>query len=159
LGGKQVGKNPTERGKLGTTRSVLTEGQGMPLGVAVDGANRHEMKWVEATLEAIMIKRPEPTASWPPHRCVDKGYDDEAVRETVEAWGSTAHIRRCGEEVQATREMPGDRARRWVVERTHAWMNRFRRRLIRWEKKVENDLAWLHFACAWITCRAAELFG
>jgi putative transposase len=137
----------------------LTDGGGIPLGVVVDGANRHEMKLVEATLEAILIKRPEPTATWPQHLCLDKGYDDDAVRETLEAWGSTAHIRRRGEEVQAKREIPGYRARRWVVERTHAWMNGFRRLLIRWEKKVENDLALLHFACAWITFRAAELFG
>jgi putative transposase len=111
-----VGKNPTDRGKLGTKRSVLTEGQGIPLGVAVDGANRHNMKLVEATLAAIMIKRPEPTASWPQHLCLDKGYDYDAVHETVAAWGYTAHIRRRGEEVQAKREIPGYRARRWVVE-------------------------------------------
>jgi putative transposase len=157
--GKKVGKNPTDRGKLGTKRSVLTEGQGMPLGVAVDGANRHDMTLVEATLEAIMIKRPDPTAMWPQHLCLDKGYDYDAVRETLEAWGYTAHIRRRGEEIQAKREIPGYRARRWVVERMHAWMNRFRRLLIRWEKKVENYLALLHFACAWITFRAAKLFG
>ena len=58
-----MGKNPTDRGKLGTTRRVLTDGQGIPLGVAVDGANRHDMKLVDATLEAMMIKRPEPTAT------------------------------------------------------------------------------------------------
>jgi putative transposase len=152
-------KNPTDRGKLGTKRSVLTDGQGIPLGVAVDGANRHDMTRVDATLEAILIKRSEPTVTWPQPRCLDQGYDDDAVRETLEAWGYTAHIRRRGEETQAMREMPGDRARRWVVERTHAWMNRFRRWLIRGEKKVANDLALLHVACAWITFRAAELFG
>jgi putative transposase len=157
--GKKVGKNPTDRGKLGTKRSVLTDGQGIPLGVAVDGANRHDMKLVDATLEALMVKRPEPTVMWPQHLCLDKGYDDEAVRETLEAWGYTAHIRHRGEERQAKCEIPGYRARRWVVERTHSWMNRFRRLLIRWEKKVDNYLALLHFACAWITCRAAELFG
>jgi putative transposase len=154
-----VGKHPTERGKLGTKRRVRTEGQGMPLGGAVDGAHRHAMTLVEAPLAAVMIKRPEPTATQPPHLGLDKGYDDEVVRETRDAWGSTAHIRRRGEDVQAKRDIPGDRAHRWVVERTHAWMNRFRRRLIRWEKKVENDLALVHCACAWITCRAAELFG
>jgi putative transposase len=154
-----VGKNPTDRGTLGTKRSVLTDGHGLPLGVAVDGAHRHDMKLVDATLEAIMIKRPEPTATQPPHLCLDQGYDDEAVRETLEEWGYTAHLRRRGEEAQAKRDIPGDRARRWVVERTHAWMNRFRRLLIRWEKKVENYLALLHVACAWITFRAAELFG
>jgi hypothetical protein len=62
-GGKPVGKAPTARGTLGTQRRVLTEEPGMPLGGAVDGAHRHEMTWVEATLAAIMSKRPEPTAS------------------------------------------------------------------------------------------------
>ena len=138
---------------------MLTDGQGIPLGVAVDGANRPERQLVDATLEAMLIKRPEPAATWPPHWCLDKGYDDDAVREPLEEWGYTAQIRRRGEERQAKREIPGYRARRWVVERTHSWMNRFRRLLIRWEKQVENYLALLHFACAWITCRAAELFG
>jgi putative transposase len=138
---------------------VLTDGHGIPLGVAVDGANRHDMKLVDATLEAILIKRPEPTVRWPQHLCLDKGYDYDAVRDTLEEWGYTAHIRRRGEETQAMRGIPGYRARRWVVERTHAWMNRFRRVLIRWEKKVANYLALLHFACAWISFRAAELFG
>jgi putative transposase len=154
-----VGRNPTDRGKLGTKRSVLTDGHGMPLAVAVDGANRHDMQLVDATLEAMMIKRPEPTVTWPQHLCLDKGYDYDAVRETLDTWGYTAHIRRRGEEVQAKRDIPGYRARRWVVERTHAWINRFRRLLIRWEKKIENYLALLHFACAWITFRAAQLFG
>jgi len=131
----------------------------MPIGLAVEGANRPEMKLVEATLEARMIKRPEPTETWPPHLCLDQGDDDDAVRQTREEWGDTAHMRRRGEEAQAKRELPGYRARRWVVERTHAWMNRVRRRLIRWEKKGENALARVHFACAWITFRAAELFG
>jgi putative transposase len=157
--GKKVGKNPTDRGKLGTKRSVLTDGHGIPLAVAVDGANRHDMKLVDATLAAMMIKRPEPTVTWPQHLCLDKGYDYDDVRDTLDTWGDTAHIRRRGEEVQAKRDIPGYRARRWVVERTHAWMNRFRRLLIRWEKKVENSLALVHFACTWITFRAAELFG
>jgi putative transposase len=138
---------------------VLTDGHGLPLGIAVEGANRHEMKLVDATVEALIIKRPEPTVTHPQQLCLDQGYDDDAVRETLEAWSYTAHIRHRGEEAQAKRDIPGDRARRWVVERTHAWMNRFRRLLIRWEKKVENYLALLHLACAWITFRAAELFG
>jgi putative transposase len=138
---------------------VLTDGQGRPLGVAVDGAHCPEMKLVDATLEAIMMKRPAPTATQPQHRCRDTGDDDEAVRETLEEWGDTAHLRRRGEAAQAQRDIPGSRARRWVVERTHAWMNRFRRWRMRWEKNVEHYLAWLHVACAWITFRAAELFG
>lgn len=54
---------------------------------------------------------------------------------------------------------PNFRARCWVVERTHSWMNRFRRLLIRWQKKVENYLALLHLGCAFITFRAAKVFG
>jgi hypothetical protein len=88
---------------------------------------------------------------------LDKGYDYAAVRVTLDEWGDTAHIRRRGEEAQAKHELPGYRAHRWVGERTHSWMNRFRRLLIRWEKKVENYLALVHFACAWIAFRAAEV--
>lgn len=159
MGGNKVGKHPTARGKLGPKRSVRPDGQGRPRGVASEGANRHEMKRVDATLAAIMIKRPAPTAPPPQPLCLDKGDDDEAVGEPLEAWRDTAPMRCRGEEAPATRELPGSRARRWVVERTHAWMNRFRRLLIRWEKKVANSLALVHFACAWITVRAAELFG
>ncbi|MDA4118664.1 MAG: transposase [Thaumarchaeota archaeon] len=55
--------------------------------------------------------------------------------------------------------IPGYRARRWVVERTHSWLNRFRRLLIRWEEKKKNYVAMTHFACAWLTWRATGLFG
>ena len=81
------------------------------------------------------------------------------MRELVESYGYTAHIRTRGEEKAARMEIPGYRARRWVVERTHSWMNRFRRLLIRWEKNVENYLAMLHFGCAYITVRAAKGIG
>jgi len=159
LGQEGTGPNPTDRGKKGTKRSLLTEGKGVPLAVAVEGANRHDMKLTEATLQAIMIERPEPSAEKPQHLCLDKGYDYPQIRELVEEWGYTAHIRTRGEEAEAKKRIPGYRARRWVVERTHSWLNRFRRLLIRWEKKVENYLAMLHFACAWITFRAAGVFG
>ena len=131
----------------------------MPLGLAIAGANRPDMKLVEATLQALPVTRPKVTKRHPQHLCVDAGYDYPTVHEVVEAWGFTAHIRpqRAGTEARA--QIPGYRARRWVVERTHSWMNRFRRVLIRWEKKVENYVALLHFACAWITFRAAGVFG
>jgi transposase len=127
--------------------------------VAVEGANRHDMKLTEPTLERFIVERPEPTDEKPQNICLDKGYDYPEVRELVEQWGYTAHIRSRGEEMKEKKRIPGYRARRWVVERTHSWLNRFRRLLIRWEKKVENYLAMLHFACAWITFRAAGLSG
>lgn len=91
--------------------------------------------------------------------CLDKGYDYEEVRETLREFGFTAHIRARGEEAQALKREAGFRARRWVVERTHSWMNQFRRVLIRWDKHVANYLAFLHFACGLIAFRASGLFG
>ena len=159
LGGERVGRNPTDRGKLGTKRSLLTEANGIPVGLAVEGANRHDKKLAEATLESIPVERPEPTPERPQGMCLDKGYDYDDTRELVAEFGFTAHVRARGEEAKALKREAGFKARRWVVERTHSWMNRFRRVLIRWEKKVENYFGMLHFVCAWITYRSAGLLG
>jgi putative transposase len=159
LGGERTGKNPTDRGKLGAKRSLLTEANGVPVGLAVEGANRHDKKLAEATLESIPVVRPEPTEEAPQGICLDKAYDYDDIRELVAEFGFTAHIRARGEEARALKEEAGYRARRWVVERTHSWMNRFRRVLIRWEKKVENYFGMLHFVCAWITYRSCGLLG
>ncbi len=140
-------------------RSLLTDGHGVPLGLAIEGANRHDMKLVRATIESLVVDRPEPTAEAPQGMCLDKGYDYDEVRETLAEFGFTAHITARGEEAKALKQEAGKRARRWVVERSHSWMNRFRRILVRWDKKPENYLAFLHFACALIALRAAGLFG
>jgi transposase len=81
------------------------------------------------------------------------------VRALLAEFGYTAHIRKRGEEAQALKQEAGSKARRWVVERTHSWMNRFRRILIRWEKKPANYLGLLHLVCAFLTYRAAGLLG
>jgi putative transposase len=117
------------------------------------------MKLVKDTVDSVVVKRPRPSKKRPQGMCLDKGYDYEEVRETLREFGFTAHIRARGEEAQALKRQAGFRARRWVVERTHSWMNCFRRVLIRWDKKVDNYLAFLHFACALIAFRAAGLFG
>ncbi len=90
---------------------------------------------------------------------MDKGYDFDEVREIVQEFGFTAHIRTRGEEAQAIKREAGFKARRWVVERTHSWMNRFRRILIRWEKRTDTYLAMLHLALGLITWRATGLLG
>ena len=131
----------------------------MPIGLAVDGANRHDMKLVRATLESIVVERPEVTVEQPHGMCLDKGYDYDEVRAILEEFGFTAHIKARGDEAKELKQEAGKRARRWVVERSHSWMNRFRRILVRWDKKPENYLALLHFACALIAFRAAGLFG
>ena len=130
----------------------------MPIGVAVSGANTHDMRLVEETLASVPITVPDPDQV-EQHLCLDKGYDYEAVRQTVAEYGYTAHIKSRGEEEAARRKAPGYRARRWVVERTHSWMNRFRRLLIRWEKKADNYIAMIHLASAFITYSAAGVLG
>src|SRR6202521_4412856 len=117
------------------------------------------MKLVRATLDGIMAERPTPTAEHPQGMCLDKGYDFQEVRDLLAEFGFTAHIRARGEEAKQLKQDASKRARRWVVERSHSWMNRFRRILIRWDKKPENYMAFLHFGCALITLRAAGLFG
>jgi putative transposase len=137
----------------------LTEGNGIPIGIATSGANTHDKRLVEETLQSIPIERPKPTKDEPQNMCLDKGYDYVDTRELIDDWGYTAHIKTRGEEVKERKEIPGYRSRRWVVERTHSWFNRFRRLLIRWEKKADNYVAFLHFACAIMTYRAAGVLG
>ena len=127
--------------------------------MAVAGANRHDMKLAGPTLMNIVIERPKPTMKHPQNMCMDKGYDFPEIDELVAEWGYTAHIARRGVDQSERRRVPGYRARRWVVERTNSWMNRFRRLLIRWEKKGKNYLAMIHLACAWITYRQAGIIG
>jgi len=148
FGGGATGPNPTDRGKEGTKRSTLTEGAGIPLAVVVAGANRTDMKLLAATLDGIVIARPAPTDEAPQHLSLDAGYDYAVTRAEVSARGYSAHIRPRGEERALKEQVPGWRARRWVVERTHSWLNRSRRLLVRWEKRPELYLAFVHLACA-----------
>jgi putative transposase len=120
----------------------------VPIGRAGEGANRHDCKMTRETIESIPIKRPQPTPDTPQGMCLDKGYAYEEVRALLAEFGFTAHIRARGEEANALKQETGCRARRWGVARTHSWLNRFRRGLIRWDTKVRNSVAFLHVACA-----------
>ena len=105
------------------------------------------MKLVGATLENTIAFRPIPTPESEQNLCMDKGYDYEVTNALVRHYGYTPHIRHRGEDAMAYKK-PTQPARRWVIERTNSWMNRFRRILIRWEKKAENYVAMLDFAFA-----------
>jgi putative transposase len=132
----------------------------VPVALSVAGANRNDFKLLEETLQSFAVPKPEPTASKPQHMNLDKGYDYEEVRALLQAHGLIAHIRSRGEDAQAAKEKkPGQKARRWVVERTHSWFNRFRSILTRWSKKERNYLGRLYFVCGLITYRATGLFG
>jgi transposase len=158
-GGERTGRNPTDRGRLGTKRGLLTEADGAAAGPAVEGASRHDKKAAEAASEGTPVERPEPTEGEPQGMCLGEGYDCDDTREPVREFGFAAHIRARGEEARELKRGAGQEARRWVAERAHGWMNRFRRTLIRWEKKAENYFGMLHFVCAGITYRSAGLLG
>jgi putative transposase len=111
------------------------------MGLVVAGANRPDMKLVADTVKSVVVKRPRPTKKRPQGLSLDKGYDYEEVRETVREFGFTAYIRARGEEAKAIKRHVGAKARRWVVERTHSWMNRFRRVLIRWDVTAQKGNA------------------
>jgi putative transposase len=118
LGGEKTGRNPTDRGKRGVKRSVLTDGRGVPLGAAIDGANRNDHKLMRPTLEAIPVRRPRPTRRRPQHLCLDKGFDYDEPRALAEEFGFTLHLRTRGEEVRAKRHARAKRGAGWWSART-----------------------------------------
>ena len=113
--------------------------------MAHDGANRNDQPLLEPTLESIPIERLAPTPEQPQGLCLDRGYDSPPMHALAIKHGYTPHIRARGEEIKL-KATPGWRARRWVVEATHSWLNRNRGILIRWCKKDENHLALLQLA-------------
>lgn len=131
----------------------------MPVGLVVAGANRNDHKLLGPTLARLPALRPLPSQQRPQGLCLDKGYDYPQTRALAAEYGLTLHLRTRGEEVKAMTAEPGYQPRRWVVERTHSWLNRFRRLLVRWEKKAANYEALLHLACACITWQQAGLSG
>ena len=98
LGGDAIGPNPTDRAKNGTKKSILTERNGGPLSLIMAGANVPDMKLLDRTLEAIIVKRPRPTKKKPQNLCLDKGYDNPTGEAAVQKHHYTGHIRRIGEE-------------------------------------------------------------
>jgi putative transposase len=141
----------------GAKRSVLTDAAGVPLGLDHDGANRNDHRLLKGTLDSIPIARPKPTLRHPQGLCLDKGYDNADTRELLGEYQLTAHIRARGEEISDRLRIPGWRARRWVVEACHSWLNRNRGLLIRWSKKDENHLALLMLASGLIAFKKARL--
>lgn len=137
---------------------MLVDGRGVPIGVAVDGANVHDQKLAAATLASIPVRRPRPTRRRPQHLCGDKGYDAKTIRRAARRRGYKVHIPAKGAAPPRRKHRRG-KARRWVVERTHAWTNRKRGLLIRWHKKSTNYLGFLHFQFAIIALQTARVLG
>lgn len=127
----------------------------MPLGLVVAGANVHDTKLFEETLKSLIIDKPEKLH----HLCGDKGYDSNLNRHIAWAYDYEPHIHCRGQEIERKKKDPKKKNRRWVVERTFSWFNKFRRLFTRWEKKAKNYEAFLHFVSAIIGFKAAGILG
>lgn len=150
--GDLTGPSPTDRAKLGTKRHILTDTNGIPLGVTITGANVHDKHMLGKTLDAVVLRAPRGPRR-PSNICLDKGYDYEQPEREARARGVKPHIRRRGEP-PLTGPIRGKKPRRWVVERTNSWHNRYRGLLIRWETIAANYLAVVHLACGFIAYEA-----
>lgn len=161
LGGEKVGKNPTDRGKLGAKMNLLVDGRGAPLSVVLTGANRHDKVSAVELIVSVAPKRPWRKEQ---HLCADKAYDAEDLREFVASAGYTAHIK-VNPRRKSVKRPPEDEsskkgypARRWVVERTISWLTKRRSLRTRWAKKAGNWLALIQLACAHVLLNLA-VFG
>ncbi len=121
--------------------------------MVIAGANVCDDKLLAQTLDAVVVERPKPTEEAPQHLCLDKGYDNKGSREIAAERGYVPHIRRIGEEKKDEAGEKRYPARRWVVERTLAWLSKCRGILVRYEKKAANYLGMIKVACILIWYR------
>ena len=111
------------------------------------------MTQLEAVLDSVVVCRPSIGAQVPEGLCADKGYDYPSARQAMMDRGYVPHVRSRGEERAEKASNPAYRPRRWVVEASHSWLNRFRKILVRYEKTDASYIALLHLACAIIAWR------
>jgi putative transposase len=138
----------------------VVEAAGGPLGATIAGANVHDSKLLGATPESIVVERPQPTKERSQQLCLDKGYANPTGHETMATYQYIPHMRRIGEEKLDPHGRKTYPARRWVVERTPAWLSKCRGLLVRSEQKAVNFLGLLQLACALIWMRRrARLIG
>lgn len=140
---------------MGTKRHNVVDQNGVPLGLVLSGANVHDSKEHDHCWDSLVLRRPNP-AFVEQHACEDKGYDYPACRKRLAQKHYIVHIPYRGlgtQEARGTKRYP---ARRWVIERTHRWMNLFRALKIRYCRKTENFEALVHFANAIICFRMAH---
>jgi putative transposase len=126
------------------------DGRGVPLSIVVTGANRHDVTQLELVLDEIVITRPEDVEQY---LCADKGYSGEPAYQAIIDRNYIPHVKQRGEEIQEKKDNPSYKPRRWVVEVSHSWFNRFRKLLVRYEKLNDTYLALLHMAAAIIAFR------
>jgi putative transposase len=138
---------------------VLVEADGGPLAVVIAPANVVDQKLLRETIEAIVVDRPEPTEAKPQHLCLDAGYDNPTGREAAAAGKYVPHIVPKEKAKRSKERKPGCKPRRWVVERTLAWLCKCRAILIRYDKKDQNYLGLIQLACALLWYRRLHRLG
>ena len=160
-----TGSNPTDRSKLGTKRHILTDKNGIPLSVVISSANSHDIKLVTDVMDNVVVKRSSSSTKCNSsrkrklqHLCLDKAYSSKTVQQAIIKRGYVPHIpykRKKGQkiEVACQKKYPSAKNRRWVVERTNSWHNRFRKLFTRYEKKVGNYLGLVQLSCSIIIYR------
>ena len=144
-GGEETGPNPVDRGRPGTKRHLVTDAGGVPLAVALTGANVHDSKVLAELVDSIVPvrgKRGRPRKR-PSKLHADKGYDFPRCRRFLRGRSIRSRIARRGVE-------PSEKLgrHRWVVERTLAWLARYRRLTIRYERRSDIHEAFLLLACS-----------
>jgi transposase len=148
--GAQTGPNPTDRAKLGSKRHLICDGRGIPLAIKLTGANRHDSQQALALVDAIPTL--QGSRGRPRYRpdCIlgDRGYDAEAIRQGLRNRGILPLLA-----MRNTQHGSGLGRWRWVVERTFAWLNQFRRLRIRYEKGADIHEAFLALGCILICWR------
>ena len=119
----------------------------------MSGAHRHDVALLEPTLDHLVIERPSGKDAPQEHLCGDKGYAGQPAQESIRGRHYIPHVRQRGEEVDAKKKDPRYRPRRWVVERAHSRLNRFRKLLVRFEKMAASYEGLLELAYALIVFR------
>lgn len=135
----------------------MVDGRGVPLSLVVTGANAHDVTQLDAVLRAIMVKRKAPSTRHSKHLCADAGYRGRPALRIIEGHGYIPHVVDRSKEADAKRRDPTRKARRWVVEVCHSWLNRFRKLLVRYEKLERSFVALNHIAAAIIAFRKVKL--
>lgn len=143
-GGEESGRSPVDRGKQGRKRSVVVEGQGLPLGVVIAPAARHDSPLLEPTLAHLAPYQPFAT---PPTVHLDRGYDYASTPDRLAAYGLIGEISPRG------KPAPIAASGRWIVERTHAWLNAFKKLVWCTERRGRVVRFWMAFASVVVIVR------
>nr|WP_156338572.1 IS5 family transposase [Chondromyces crocatus] len=154
-GGAEIGPNPTDRGKAGSNHHILVDASGVPLAVELTGANVHDSIPFERLLDKVPpIRRPRGRPRKRPSKLhADKAYDHRRCRQACRRRGIRARIARRG--IESSQRLG---RHRWVVERTLAWLHRFRRLVIRYKRRADIHRAFLMLAVALLCFRFVSRF-